>query len=213
MNFVTSTSSKKKKKVGNQPSNPHSHQTMDKLKEIQERRNLWMNHAKNNNDNSRDEETVIARSHNFIPQKPSALPSSSSSTLPPVQSSNSSKYYSTSPASFQGNISAHTDQLLQQLTFKLTHHITENIKKEQLNSQLQEKDVCNTIVSRIDEFVSNELSSFLCPICYELMTPPQRLPILLFPCGHTFCQTCLEQHFARHSSSRSNVNRTCPYCR
>ena len=129
MNFVTSTSSKKKKKVGNPPSNTHSHQTMDKLKEIQERRNLWMNHAKNNNDNSRDEETVIARSHNFIPQKPSALPSSSSSTLPPVQSSNSSKYYSTSPASFQGNISAHTDQLLQQLTFKLTHHITENIKK------------------------------------------------------------------------------------
>ena len=43
-----------------------------------------------------------------------------------------------------------------------------------------------------------------CCICYELMIPPTRCPILLFPCGHTFCALCLDQ-------CPDAV--LCPYCR
>lgn len=32
-----------------------------------------------------------------------------------------------------------------------------------------------------------ELESHTCPICYELMVPPGHGPVLLFPCGHSFC--------------------------
>ncbi len=38
------------------------------------------------------------------------------------------------------------------------------------------------------------------------MVPPVHTPILIFPCGHTFCTTCLAAHC---KANRAN----CPYCR
>ena len=42
----------------------------------------------------------------------------------------------------------------------------------------------------------------------ELMTSPNHTPMLLFPCGHTFCKMCIDRH-----SSNSKKKSTCPYCR
>jgi hypothetical protein len=207
MNFTTSSSSSKgESKRSSQPKPQHSEATLDKLKMIQERRNQFMN-------NKMIDETYQKEKKQFLADQPQPT-----ATLNrPKFSGSPTRTSSNTLASPPKTINAHTDQLLQQLTYKLTHHIQENIRKEQQNSQLQEKEVCNTIISRIDDFVSNELSSFLCPICYEIMAPPDHLPILLFPCGHTFCQLCLEQHFSRKisesSSTRSNALKTCPYCR
>lgn len=61
------------------------------------------------------------------------------------------------------------------------------------------------IVQRIEDFLSSELHTYVCPICFELMAPPERPPMLLFPCGHSFCRRCLDK--PRPSSNR------CPYCR
>ncbi len=176
-------------------------QKIDKLKMLQERRNQYFQ-------NKQTEELYQSEKQQFfsnqnIPSAPPKLTQQSSiATNPPTT----------------GHLDPHTDQLLQQLTYKLTNHIQENLKKQHLNSELQQSEVCDTILSRIDDFVSRELSSFCCPICYEIMAPPNRLPMLLFPCGHTFCQLCLEQHIQRRAVSASTMTtsgggRSCPYCR
>ena len=106
-----------------------------------------------------------------------------------------------------------SDEVLHKITQKLTHHIREEVMREQLNSTLQEPALCNTLISRIDDFVSSELTSFTCTICYELMRPPQHLPILLFPCGHTFCEQCINNHIAACTNKVKSTAKTCPYCR
>ena len=39
--------------------------------------------------------------------------------------------------------------------------------------------------------LATEMESNVCPICMDLMIPPKNKPMLLFPCGHTFCSHCL----------------------
>ncbi|EFJ40230.1 hypothetical protein VOLCADRAFT_108265 [Volvox carteri f. nagariensis] len=60
----------------------------------------------------------------------------------------------------------------------------------------------------LDTFLVKELESQnTCPVCYELMVPPQHAPVMLFPCGHSFCGRCLEQHIDRNKKTQ------CPICR
>jgi len=44
---------------------------------------------------------------------------------------------------------------------------------------------------KMEKTIAKEIESNTCPICYELMIPPNYSPILLFPCGHTFCKACV----------------------
>ena len=45
-----------------------------------------------------------------------------------------------------------------------------------------------------------------CPICYEKMVGKARIPTMFFPCGHTFCHSCVQHHM--------KVNKkVCPICR
>lgn len=61
--------------------------------------------------------------------------------------------------------------------------------------------------SSVSAYLDGELESHACSICYELMEPPVRSPILLFPCGHTLCKDCLAHHLAASRAS------TCALCR
>jgi hypothetical protein len=58
------------------------------------------------------------------------------------------------------------------------------------------------VLNRLEAFVSSELHNYVCQICFELMAPPDRPPVMLVPCGHTFCKAC----------SRPDLKK-CPYCR
>jgi len=60
---------------------------------------------------------------------------------------------------------------------------------------------------QIDQFIEGELECHTCAVCYEVMEAPDKVPILLFPCGHTFCKPCLDTHIAKSRTS------TCPLCR
>ena len=60
--------------------------------------------------------------------------------------------------------------------------------------------------ARCDSYLQTELQTHTCPVCYELMAPPHKAPMLLFPCGHSFCKQCIDSHTARGAN-------TCPYCR
>ena len=56
----------------------------------------------------------------------------------------------------------------------------------------------------MDLFLESELSTHTCKICFELMIPPIHTPILLFPCGHTFCKCCMDKHISSSSTSSSS---------
>jgi len=59
---------------------------------------------------------------------------------------------------------------------------------------------------KMEKTIAKELETNTCPICYELMLPPINSPILLFPCGHTFCNKCLKDHSKKNGF-------ICPLCR
>ena len=60
---------------------------------------------------------------------------------------------------------------------------------------------------RIEKTVADELETNTCSICFELMLPKKHSPMLLFPCGHTFCKQCLEDNYSKTGK------RICPWCR
>eukprot|EP01065_Artemidia_motanka_P005260 TRINITY_DN12545_c0_g1_i1.p1 TRINITY_DN12545_c0_g1~~TRINITY_DN12545_c0_g1_i1.p1 ORF type:complete len:292 (+),score=92.25 TRINITY_DN12545_c0_g1_i1:56-877(+) len=47
-----------------------------------------------------------------------------------------------------------------------------------------------------------------CPVCYDVMLPPDASPHMCVPCGHTFCERCL-QRLCKHSGRGA----PCPVCR
>ena len=55
--------------------------------------------------------------------------------------------------------------------------------------------------------LASEVSRQQCPVCFDLMAPPERTPMMLFPCGHTFCAMCINAHMKAHRKD------TCPCCR
>jgi uncharacterized protein (UPF0212 family) len=57
--------------------------------------------------------------------------------------------------------------------------------------------------ARLDSYLETQLELHSCPICMELMSVEHHeAPVLLFPCGRTFCKVCVEQS-----------SNTCPLCR
>ncbi|GAX84640.1 hypothetical protein CEUSTIGMA_g12061.t1 [Chlamydomonas eustigma] len=95
---------------------------------------------------------------------------------------------------------------------KLTERIADRLRSE-LKLELQrENETLQQKVTRdnevMDDFLAKELETQnTCPICYDLMVPPDHAPQLLFPCGHTFCNTCINNHMERHRKTH------CPICR
>jgi hypothetical protein len=116
-----------------------------------------------------------------------------------------------------------TDAILHRLTDKLTEHIRHELKREMHSMSCA--DVRETVAEKMESYLEAELSTHTCKICFELMTSPVHTPILLFPCGHTFCQQCMDTHINGNKtpstekianvarSSSSGNGKSCPYCR
>lgn len=60
---------------------------------------------------------------------------------------------------------------------------------------------------KIEKNIADELETNTCSICFELMLPKEHSPILLFPCGHTFCKECLDENL------KKTGRKICPWCR
>jgi len=145
---------------------------------------------------SRPDSSVTSRSHNSSDNRPVSKNSSS-----PSKKNNE------------------TDIFLHRLTDKLTEHIRDEMKKE-MQMNLKSEDVRDKVAEKMESYLEAELSTHTCKICFELMTSPVHTPILLFPCGHTFCQQCMDTHVGAPLSTQAarNVKPTtarkgCPYCR
>jgi len=95
------------------------------------------------------------------------------------------------------------NRITERLGERIREELTEEIRREQLTAE-QEKAL---IAQRVDDLMQADVSSNTCMVCYELMVPPEQAPMLLFPCGHTFCAKCLRNHMEVHGK------KSCPYCR
>lgn len=96
------------------------------------------------------------------------------------------------------------DKLTERIANRLRSELKEEMQKESLT--LQQKLVEEG--QAMDTYLSQELETQnTCPVCYELMVPPRHAPVILFPCGHTFCAKCLDTHMQTHGKQN------CPVCR
>lgn len=107
-------------------------------------------------------------------------------------------------------VSSTEDDFLASLTSKISLKLREEVIEQELNQKLSDNNIKDKLLKSLDEYFETELSSFNCQICFEIMKPPENLPYLLFPCGHTFCEMCLNSHLK--DKTRPEL-RTCPYCR
>eukprot|EP00744_Colponema_vietnamica_P018786 GILI01026528.1.p1 GENE.GILI01026528.1~~GILI01026528.1.p1 ORF type:complete len:416 (+),score=60.60 GILI01026528.1:46-1293(+) len=98
------------------------------------------------------------------------------------------------------------EQLVDRLTEKIAERLKNELKEELMReNQLIDQSI-DQVSKQMQQMLTSELQSHSCPICFEIMRPPEQAPILLFPCGHSFCARCITQH------AQTNRN-TCPYCR
>ena len=83
---------------------------------------------------------------------------------------------------------ANSADVLNQLTLKITERIEDELKQKYKDGK-----GIKTTTEDNSHTLKSEIMSNTCPICLELLLPPTHSPIILFPCGHTFCKVCLEQ--------------------
>lgn len=107
-------------------------------------------------------------------------------------------------------VTSNEDDFLNNLTSKISLKLRDEVIERELNNKLNDQNIKSKLLKSLDEYFEKELSSFNCQICYEIMKAPLNLPILLFPCGHTFCEACLLSHLKGKTQPQQQ---TCPYCR
>lgn len=110
---------------------------------------------------------------------------------------------STSEPSHQAYLTRLTERLAERLRVELQTEV-ERAHKQTVEANRRAEERRGRV---LDDHLAREIESHTCAICYELMLPPDRGPILLFPCGHTFCAACVHHH--THEQRRGN----CPLCR
>lgn len=101
-------------------------------------------------------------------------------------------------------------EVLDQLTERITNRLRAEIKQELKHEKVVDGIVQQRSGADLGKHLARELESHNCPICYEMMLPPRRQPLLLFPCGHTFCKVCMDNHNSRSNAGKASK---CPVCR
>jgi len=94
------------------------------------------------------------------------------------------------------------NKLTERISTRLRVELKEDLRK---STSLTGKENIDLAAS-MENYLSGELMTHQCQICYELMCPPKHTPTLLFPCGHTFCKV----RWLERSDSRSGS--TAVYC-
>jgi hypothetical protein len=92
--------------------------------------------------------------------------------------------------------------VLDRLTEQITERLQVEVRRE--NARLMQD---GAVGAQVKSLLERHIGTNTCPICYELMSGKAHQPMLLFPCGHTFCAECLHQHLEKLK------RQTCPYCR
>lgn len=98
-------------------------------------------------------------------------------------------------------------KLLGELTSRISRRVQQEVARDM---KLLNREQQVNLAEKMESYLSSELhQSHACQICFEPMLPPERAPMLLFPCGHTFCSQCMR----RQQSSSSSAKNNCALCR
>lgn len=95
-----------------------------------------------------------------------------------------------------------------ELLGRIQARMEQSMRDELRNQTLSKKSVSEGL----EKMLEDELSTHLCPICMNLMVDGRensgdgvdRVPLLLSPCGHSLCRSCVGKMVKKTS---------CPYCR
>mmetsp|Transcript_29571 Transcript_29571/g.43638 ORF Transcript_29571/g.43638 Transcript_29571/m.43638 type:complete len:366 (-) Transcript_29571:110-1207(-) len=98
---------------------------------------------------------------------------------------------------------------LQKVLERVSVRVRDEIQKEFAPTFNQQDTMSSHLAVHLEEYLSSELHSHVCQICFELMKAPTKSPMMIFPCGHTFCKECIQ----RHQSREGPPAKMCPYCR
>ena len=93
-------------------------------------------------------------------------------------------------------------QLLDRVTTKITERLQNEMRLQNARAMQD-----GAVGDHVERLLERHLEAHTCGICFELMSGKERRPTLLFPCGHTFCASCLSRLLSQ--SDRRN----CPHCR
>lgn len=136
------------------------------------------------------------REHVMGQQAPAPSPSPSRPALAP------------GPAPGGVHDAAVLDRLTERISDRLRTEIRVELEREA--SELEHTRAVNRSEAEdsVERYLTGEMASQTCSICMELMVSP-RTPMMLFPCGHTFCSVCIETNQAKGGAGKNK----CPYCR
>ncbi len=139
-----------------------------------------------------------------------AVTSSNLSTAP--ASASSSEDYSSENRNFAMGPRGATAGMGQLADARMLSRLTDRIE-QRLRSELQaDPHVLRTRQQNLraqeqaQAAAQEQEDEHTCPVCYEKMVGKARAPTMFFPCGHTFCSSCVRHHM--------KVNKkVCPICR
>ena len=92
--------------------------------------------------------------------------------------------------------------IMDKLFVKMEERLEQKYKKDGVPSKAMINGLSG---NEIEETLHEQVMSNTCPICFEIFLPPDHAPFILFPCGHTFCKTCIDTY--------AKVKKKCPFCR
>ncbi len=98
------------------------------------------------------------------------------------------------------------EDVLTKLTERIATRLRVELRNEVEDFTKYDEGAKRDVTNKIESFLQNELQQHTCPVCFEPMLPPNKSPMLLFPCGHTFCDECIKKQ-------KKIATHKCPFCR
>jgi hypothetical protein len=154
---------------------------MDKLTLLRQRRERW----------SRQKE---------IAQMTAAAPPSTTPLAP--QNDATAPHNNRRPP--HNNDASHNAKVLNSLTEKIARRLRSELENDPEVIQNRSRNKLNAQQQLKKQ--SQVASQYQCGICFELLLGKRR-PKIIVPCGHTFCELCIDHHV------KVNPKAVCPFCR
>ena len=157
---------------------------MDQRAELAERQRQWMVQRQAELDRKKAEQSL-------------GISGGSGGSAPPEEGGGVA---ATAAAAANGGVGS--AEVLDRLAEQIASRLQVEVRKE--NARIMQD---GAVGARVESLLERHIASNNCPVCFELMAGKVHEPTLLFPCGHTFCATCLRTHLDKLG------RKTCPYCR
>lgn len=177
----------------------------ERLAEIRQRRDRWMQERAAAQVREEAVHDVMLPSIAAASPAEPAQYSGSLATAPPMGAVPAVVMPPSAAAVAAGPALANPEEVLDKITQRLTTRLKEELRTEMIRENQEVGKRATEMSDHIERFITSETEAHSCPICYDIMVPPNNKPMLLVPCGHTFCETCVR--------TQTKVKKKCPYCR